>query len=444
MPNDTERTREGRVSRDEETIRSWADRHGAVPVRERGAEQGDRVRLVPERDAGPDHERVEWDAFFSELEDGEQVVVYHGESADERFQVSDRDAALSGVDAEDVEDRLLQGETVTSEVTETSVVESVVVEEVTLESELVDTDVLDQRIVDVELVGREARNCELVATEGIEPDEGFDREAYLAQLDAGDTSGDLTGGRSFEADESFPYRVEVDVDETWTVVRDLVEEFTVESRVADAEVTEADTVEDHDVDVEGLHRSIFEQGLVQSEAEPDRAIATHEVESDVTASDRIRTTVTRERTVEDEVVDRAHLRAEVSGGERRGMERLDTTPLETADGEGVGTAATEEGQPSDTTTSGAVAVDERLEGKTVVNAVGEELGLVSGVEPDRDVLYVDVDPGITERIMAALGWGGADEEDSPLPASAIDRVTDDEVVLQAHEHLSEIGGGARE
>lgn len=75
VANDVDRTPEGRVSSDRETIRSWADRHAAVPVRETGTGTGEGVRFVPERDVGESHERIEWEAFFTELETGDRVVV---------------------------------------------------------------------------------------------------------------------------------------------------------------------------------------------------------------------------------------------------------------------------------------------------------------------------------------------------------------------------------
>ncbi|WP_254862890.1 PRC-barrel domain containing protein [Halovivax gelatinilyticus] len=66
-------------------------------------------------------------------------------------------------------------------------------------------------------------------------------------------------------------------------------------------------------------------------------------------------------------------------------------------------------------------------GKTVVNASGEEVGLVSAVE--HDTLRVKPDPGITDSIKAALGWEGTSENTYPLQEESIDRITDDEIRL---------------
>lgn len=67
-------------------------------------------------------------------------------------------------------------------------------------------------------------------------------------------------------------------------------------------------------------------------------------------------------------------------------------------------------------------------GKTVVNADGDEIGIVSDVR--NDMAYVDPDPGIGENIMSKLGWGSAGEDDYPLERSRIEEVTDDRIRLR--------------
>lgn len=67
------------------------------------------------------------------------------------------------------------------------------------------------------------------------------------------------------------------------------------------------------------------------------------------------------------------------------------------------------------------------QGKSVVTADGEKIGMVSSVEGNR--AYVDADPGITDQIKSALGWEDADQDDYALSESQIDTVTDDEIRL---------------
>jgi hypothetical protein len=73
-------------------------------------------------------------------------------------------------------------------------------------------------------------------------------------------------------------------------------------------------------------------------------------------------------------------------------------------------------------------VSESDEGKKVVNAHGDVIGIVSGVRGG--TAYVDPDPEITDKIMSKLGWNSTDEEDYPLKQSNIDVITDDEVRLK--------------
>ena len=68
------------------------------------------------------------------------------------------------------------------------------------------------------------------------------------------------------------------------------------------------------------------------------------------------------------------------------------------------------------------------EGKKVVSADGDEIGIVTDVR--NDTAYVDPDPGITDTVMSKLGWKSAGEEDYPLENSRIDAITDDEVRLE--------------
>lgn len=80
--------------------------------------------------------------------------------------------------------------------------------------------------------------------------------------------------------------------------------------------------------------------------------------------------------------------------------------------------------------SDRVTVDDSLEGKRVVSSDGEEIGLVSGVRSS--TVYVDLDPGLGDRLLARLGWDDVDQRDYPVGADAIERVTGDAV------HLSEL------
>jgi hypothetical protein len=77
------------------------------------------------------------------------------------------------------------------------------------------------------------------------------------------------------------------------------------------------------------------------------------------------------------------------------------------------------------------------EGKDVLDADGERVGLVTAVE--EGAVHVETDPGITDEIKAALGW--ADAEDArTVHEGEIERITDDAVHLGSSEGAPDAGG----
>ena len=67
------------------------------------------------------------------------------------------------------------------------------------------------------------------------------------------------------------------------------------------------------------------------------------------------------------------------------------------------------------------------EGKVLMDVTGEEIGVVTEVDPDEQVAYVDPEPGIANAVIQGLGYGGAGEDDIEVPASAVETVTDTEL-----------------
>ena len=68
------------------------------------------------------------------------------------------------------------------------------------------------------------------------------------------------------------------------------------------------------------------------------------------------------------------------------------------------------------------------EGKPVLNAEGEQIGIIRDVE--RGTAHVDPDPGMTDTIKSKLGWGDTDEETYALEDRDVASITDDEVRLE--------------
>lgn len=72
-------------------------------------------------------------------------------------------------------------------------------------------------------------------------------------------------------------------------------------------------------------------------------------------------------------------------------------------------------------------ITESDEGKKVIHG-DDAVGLVTDVK-DGDA-YVDPDPGITDTVMAKLGWSDTDQDTFQLREEQIDRVTDNAIHLR--------------
>ncbi|ARS91333.1 hypothetical protein [Natrarchaeobaculum aegyptiacum] len=68
------------------------------------------------------------------------------------------------------------------------------------------------------------------------------------------------------------------------------------------------------------------------------------------------------------------------------------------------------------------------EGKRVVDADGEQIGIVESVESGTP--HVDPDPGMADTIKSKLGWGDADEETYKLDEQNVESISDDEIRLE--------------
>lgn len=68
------------------------------------------------------------------------------------------------------------------------------------------------------------------------------------------------------------------------------------------------------------------------------------------------------------------------------------------------------------------------EGKTVVNADGDEIGRI--VDVRGGTAYVDPDPGMMDTIRSKLGWGDADDDTYALEDSKVEEITDRNVRLR--------------
>jgi hypothetical protein len=67
------------------------------------------------------------------------------------------------------------------------------------------------------------------------------------------------------------------------------------------------------------------------------------------------------------------------------------------------------------------------EGKFLMDAEGEEIGVVTGVDAEEQVAYVEPDPGVGEAVLQGFGFGGVDEDDIEVPAKSVATITDTEI-----------------
>ena len=434
--NDSDETR---LTTDREMIKQWAERYDMIPVRTTDTEAVDEAtnpyQLHPEDEA--EHvdtmETLRWDDFFQQVEENGLVVVFYDESVDSPLEVIDRDQAVSQVplEASELDERLLSGETITSEVTETTVLERTIVEHATIESEIVDTEVLDSRVVDVELRSREIGGSDVIGRD-IFDEVDKSRFQDMNQLTKG-----------YQEELPRPVAVEVDVEEDWTVTTELLERVTIESRIVNVDVTEQDEVEsetlESTIEIEGVQQSLLESDIIETEADAEEVIQSGTIQSEFHEDDVVRTQLNHRRIVEEEFTERKAFRGELTESEILQTEIRGSTSIETAfvDSDTLDSDMSPVGVTEyETKTAEAdTMMDEDVrtvpteddEGKPVVNAQGEAVGMIEEVRSGK--AYVDPEPGIVDRIKSKMGWGDADEGDYPIDEDTIKRITDDEVEL---------------
>ena len=67
------------------------------------------------------------------------------------------------------------------------------------------------------------------------------------------------------------------------------------------------------------------------------------------------------------------------------------------------------------------------EGKFLMDVEGEEIGVVTGVDAEKQVAYVEPDPGVGEAVLQGFGFGQVDEDDIEVPAESVATITDTEM-----------------
>ncbi|PSQ44544.1 hypothetical protein BRD14_00885 [Halobacteriales archaeon SW_5_68_122] len=67
------------------------------------------------------------------------------------------------------------------------------------------------------------------------------------------------------------------------------------------------------------------------------------------------------------------------------------------------------------------------EGKFLMDAKAEQIGIVTEVDSEEQVAYVDPDPDVSDAILQGLGFSDANSDDIEVPSEAVETVTDTEI-----------------
>ncbi|MCO8267068.1 hypothetical protein C5B90_18385 [Haloferax sp. Atlit-12N] len=67
------------------------------------------------------------------------------------------------------------------------------------------------------------------------------------------------------------------------------------------------------------------------------------------------------------------------------------------------------------------------EGKFLMDEEAEQIGIVTEVDTDAQIAYVEPDPDLAEAVLQGLGFGDADGDDIEVPADSVETVTDTEL-----------------
>lgn len=427
---------ERQMTTDRDRIRSWVEERDAVPATRRMGDAETRASehtFVHRDDVGDEYEERSWDEFFETFESDDMVFIYHEDEpaagADDLgfFELAERDAVMdrAALENDQVEEALRSGDTVTTEIVETRVVEREIVETETIESEVVDTEVLDREIVSSELLDREVVDVEFLDDD----------------------------------------MIEVIVDETRTDTIEEIEQLTVESEIVDVDVdveereeTSTDEFEASIAD-ETIHRAILESDVVRSSADIDEMLEQGRIMTD-REGETIESLLIERQTLEEEIRDRREMvyvleesdivETEVFGttvldAELVDIEEYDDVARGADSGAEMGVDETGAGTDADTDMdpgleaeaasqadaehpTASIELTEDDQGKDVVDSMGEQVGIVADVEAD--TVYIDPEPGFTDRLKARFGWGEPDQDAYPVNSSQFSEVTDDEVVLK--------------
>ena len=400
---------------DHDEIRDWAEERNVVPAHEE--KSGNIIFASREGMADESANELSWDEFNNEFDRQNSTFRYEPETS--RYEFIESESSSEGEHTEDTTstdingdvdvdlgggDALNEGDSARGEVTETRTVETEVVETATVETEVVDEEIISEEVVDTELLEQELTGCSL------------------------DERGEF---------------IEADLRERKRLTTEVHERNLIESRVTDAEIEEANTTgtdtTSRDIDTEGDH-DLIDDDTVEREVEEASIKADSQVDADVDVADAETEHDERieRRLIETEVIEQYHVRAEIESrdlfkdevvseevtstellGDQNGSSRNEDL-LDSEDDASRDEGILEDDDSSRERIGEAVPLTQNDEGKDVIDADGETIGMVS--EVGDGIVYIDPNPGFTERL---LGTSGADEDDITIREEQIEANEDD-------------------
>lgn len=393
MSNDNrdDRPHELTVMRDRAEIRSWAEARDLIPAyvdAEKAADLESQVTggkaptLVQRDELGENYEESEWDSFFSAIQEAGLVLTYRNPPAEEgpgHYALVEQEKAeeTAGADMRKV------GQP-SSNMAPGSAMSDPGAEEVA-ERERIATELVSREVEAVEWVDDETVELQVeevwLLTEELLVDEGDERRT-----------------------------VERDVSQLRRLIANVDESEVLESGIANREVIEQESA---GVSNSSGTASAGETG--SGDRTPAEGIPTETGVTGETGSSPAETA--REGTPPNGETPPTH-----------GTGTDDVEPAGESSPQADSTPGTDE--PAGTADA---TVSEHDEGKSVVDATGSEIGIVTDVRGG-DV-YIDPDPDIVEKVAAKLGWSQADEESYTIKQEDVATVRHDAVELAPLEGM---------
>ena len=425
---------------------------------------------------------------------GGHRLVPRADLSEERWTADDA-VAEELLEGGTVETEVTEREVVETEVVEEATIESEVVGSEVVHSEVVDTEVVDEEIVDMWVVdeteaavtdadGRTPLNggqrIEIEERGGVVLDIDEERAEIVEEIEetviesrvldrdveettrSGEESIDIdidvagvhehiegSGLVDTDADAVIGERhIRTEFEEDDRATSTISEARTVENRIAERKTVLAG-IDDVDIgDRRVVSETVLDTEVLESEADRRAGLdddrhagdgpSTGEATASGTAGESMADETTDEPTAGGATADGTVTDQEMSGGtgstdpEPSGTAPGRTSRTDASPTERRTTASGTAGEEPPIDWEGSKGTSERLMGRDVETVEGETIGIVSDIDENDRLIYVDEDPGLTDRLKANLRWGD-DEDALVLTDDHVRGLEAGRIVVSAHQ-----------